>query len=336
MAAKFEEATYHSEHHNPDLNYVAKFALSELPRERGFKVVLSGEGSDEHFGGYWHFLPDYLREPDPSHPEEALSEAERTRLAAIHDRTLRPGYQGTEAKFAATGSARARRLLNGTSISSRLWAVTMAHFSTWTRGYGDLDVPNTRASNPDGRILDLINSTWHPLHTSQYIWVKSILPNLILTCMGDRMEMAHSIEGRPPFLDHILTEYVNRLPPSLKIRYDRPTGDLVEKWILREAGRPFITDELYRRKKHAFTAPIEYAADGPLHRLLSRLVTRDQVEALGFVDWSPVRDLVARAFGQMKDQSAMRYALTVAQWVIISQRFGVQTAAPLGSLSSQW
>jgi asparagine synthase (glutamine-hydrolysing) len=68
--------------------------------------------------------------------------------------------------------------------------------------------------------------------------------------MGDRMEMAHSIEGRTPFLDHLLTEYVNGLPPTAKVKYDPKKGALVEKWILREAGKPFITEELYKRKKH--------------------------------------------------------------------------------------
>jgi Asparagine synthase len=141
-------------------------------------------------------------------------------------------------------------MLNNTSIASNLWAVTMAHFAPWTKVFGHLEPQETRARNPNGRVLSAINSKWHPLHTSQYIWTKSILPNLILTCMGDRMEMAHSIEGRPPFLDHVLTEYANRLPPSTKIRINPETGEVVEKWILREAGKPFITEEVYKRKKH--------------------------------------------------------------------------------------
>lgn len=44
LASHFEDATYHCEHHNPDLNYIGKFALSGLTRELGFKVVLTGEG----------------------------------------------------------------------------------------------------------------------------------------------------------------------------------------------------------------------------------------------------------------------------------------------------
>ena len=64
------------------------------------------------------------------------------------------------------------------------------------------------------------------------------------------MEMANSLEGRTPFLGHHLTEFANGLPPSTKVRFDSERGTLVEKWILREAGRPYITDEMYYRRKH--------------------------------------------------------------------------------------
>jgi asparagine synthase (glutamine-hydrolysing) len=210
----------------------------------------TGEGSDEHFGGYRNFLPDFFREPDPAWNGHTISDLERAELTAVKEQETQPGYKGIDQAFVTKGSSTARRMLNDTSISSCLWTVTLAHFAEWTRCYGDLDIQQSRADNPHGRILDLMNSKWHPLHTSQYVWTKSILPNLILTCMGDRMEMAHSIEGRPPFLDHILTEYINNLPPSMKIRYDPTSGEVVEKWILREASKPFITEELYKRKKH--------------------------------------------------------------------------------------
>ena len=52
LAANFADAACHSEQHNPDLNSVGKFCLSMLPREEGINVVLTGEGSEEHFGGY--------------------------------------------------------------------------------------------------------------------------------------------------------------------------------------------------------------------------------------------------------------------------------------------
>lgn len=174
-----------------------------------------------------------------------------------------------------------------------------------------------------GELTPWVSFIGHPLHTSQYVWTKSILPNLILTCMGDRMEMAHSIEGRPPFLDHRLTEYVNNLPPTAKIRRDQKTGVVVEKWILREAGKPFITETMYSRKKHPFTAPNIYPVDGPLHQLFKRLITYENVEALGFIDWLKVKDLLHEAFN-LSNPASLRFAFNLAQWVILSKRFGVE------------
>src|SRR5215472_13934615 len=87
-----------------------------------------------------------------------------------------------------------------------------------------------------------------PVHQSLYLWSKTFLPNYILNVLGDRMEMAHSVEGRVPFLDHHVVEVARRLPVSLKIH------DMTEKYALREAVRPLLTDTVYRRQKHPFLA----------------------------------------------------------------------------------
>ncbi len=76
-----------------------------------------------------------------------------------------------------------------------------------------------------------------------------MLPNYILTMLGDRMEMAHSIEGRVPFLDHHVVEFICSNPVNQKIR------GMTEKYILREAVRDVITDTVYRRQKHPFLSP---------------------------------------------------------------------------------
>lgn len=89
--------------------------------------------------------------------------------------------------------------------------------------------------------------------STQYLTIKGFLLNYLLTAWGDRSEMAHSVEGRTPFLDHHLVDYVNHLPMNTKLK--SVNGNLVEKFILREAARPYITDEIYQREKHPFLAP---------------------------------------------------------------------------------
>ena len=89
---------------------------------------------------------------------------------------------------------------------------------------------------------------WHPLHSALYAWTKTHLANSILSCPGDRTEMAHLLEARTPFLDHPLTSYVNGLPPGVKLRHEPSTDTFIEKWVLREAARPFVLPELYARQ----------------------------------------------------------------------------------------
>jgi asparagine synthase (glutamine-hydrolysing) len=109
-------------------------------------------------------------------------------------------------------------------------------------------------ANPYAELLDIINirgriSGRDPVNQSLYLWNQSVLANAILTYLGDRMEMAHSVEGRVPFLDHHVAEYVAGLPIRHKIRGMR------EKHVLREAVRDVVTPEVYNRQKHPFAAP---------------------------------------------------------------------------------
>jgi asparagine synthase (glutamine-hydrolysing) len=68
----FEDAVYHTEHNWGELNFVGKFALPELTRDKGSKVVLTGEGADEIFGGYRLYFPNYVRELDAMWPQSTI------------------------------------------------------------------------------------------------------------------------------------------------------------------------------------------------------------------------------------------------------------------------
>ncbi|KAL0256568.1 hypothetical protein SLS55_008963 [Diplodia seriata] len=332
LAAYFEDATYHCEHHNADLNYVGKFALSEVPREVGFKVVLTGEGSDENFAGYPTYLPDYLREPDLAWPANAMSDEQRDKLREETEELTERNYRTIGMDSAKTGDSVAVRMLNGIKTPQYMTAWGFDVYTPWAYdAYGIGDARLTVAHNVDGRTRELIMDKWHPLHSAMYVWSKGHLANSFLSCLGDRTEMAHSLEARTPFLDHRLTEYVNGLPPSVKVRWDKKEQGFVEKWILREASKPFITTELYERKKHPYSAPTLFPENGPLHKLFSRLICRENVEELGFVDWNKTKDLVREAFEQ-KNPSAVRAAISVGQWVVLGRRFGVKKADAAGVL----
>ena len=88
------------------------------------------------------------------------------------------------------------------------------------------------------------------VNQSLYIWGKTMLPNYILSNLGDRMEMAHSVEGRLPFLDHHVVEEAARMPVAMKI------NGMTEKYVLREAARAGAD----RRGLHAAEASVHVAA----------------------------------------------------------------------------
>ncbi|KAI4247619.1 MAG: hypothetical protein L6R42_009577 [Xanthoria sp. 1 TBL-2021] len=85
LAANFEEAVWFDEQPHFELGFVGKHVLSKLTRDSGLKTIISGQGSDEIFGGYDVYLRDYLREPDPAWPNNNLSKS--TRLQALQEST---------------------------------------------------------------------------------------------------------------------------------------------------------------------------------------------------------------------------------------------------------
>ncbi len=207
-----------------------------------------GQGSDEIFGGYDVYLRDYLLERDKAWPSNDLDEFTRLQKWQASEKLVTRAF--------ATWTGRNTPdvpFSPSKDIPAFAYAMTIPHLvpSPWaSQQFGNLSPQVNMIENIDVRIRRLMLTKWHPLHSAQYVWNKTALPNMLLTNLSDRTEMSHSVEGRVPFLDHHLIEYVNALPPSMKIRYDPETGELTEKWILRQASRPFITEELYTRKKH--------------------------------------------------------------------------------------
>jgi asparagine synthase (glutamine-hydrolysing) len=125
----------------------------------------------------------------------------------------------------------------------------------------------------------------HPMLQGIYLWSKSLLPNYVLA--AERLDMAHGIEVRQPFLDHQLFELVRRMPPSLLVRND------VEKFVLREAARPWLPDRTYRMPKQPFTAPpATLTLHNPLLTLLQDQLRSRSMAACPLVNHRAVRALL--------------------------------------------
>ncbi len=276
LADHFFDATTSCEALCFNAHGVAKYLLSDAVRKAGYKVVLTGEGSDEVFGGYPHFRRDMLLYDnggqDPAEVEALL--AELTRMNEVSRGLLLPDGEGVstagmERRLGFTPSwvatfATSRFKLTG--LFSDAYAADQQHQDLFKSLLDGLDV----RGQMQGRA---------PVHQSLYLWAKTVLPNYILCILGDRMEMAHSVEGRVPFLDHQVVELICSMPVRQKIR------GMTEKYVLREATRGVITDTVYRRQKHPFLSPpATLNREGRLHQLLQDTLRGPSLAALPFFD----------------------------------------------------
>jgi asparagine synthase (glutamine-hydrolysing) len=100
-------------------------------------------------------------------------------------------------------------------------------------------------------------STWTPLAQAQYLEVTTFLSPYLLSSQGDRMAMAHAVEGRYPFLDWRMVEFCDRLPANLKLQ------GLTEKWLLKQLGQRLLPPEIWQRRKRPYRAPIHRSFFGP-------------------------------------------------------------------------
>ena len=286
LADNFADAVYHGESPCVNAHFVAKYLLSRAVRDAGFKVVLTGEGSDEILAGYAHFRQDML-----AHDGAGQDSAEPRRLAAALAEANRVSQGILLSSRQSAGSALMRRLLGFTPAmfvpffanSRRVGAVFNAEYFAPFRG---LDRGSLLLNNVDvmGRLTGRA-----PVHQSMYLWSKTLLPGYILALLGDRMEMAHAIEGRVPFLDHKVGEFMMKVPVRLKIR------GTTEKFILREATRDVVTDTVYRRQKHPFLSPPD-GADVPskMATLIQDTLRSQVVDSVPFLNAGAVRNLADR------------------------------------------
>ncbi|MGA9958821.1 MAG: asparagine synthase (glutamine-hydrolyzing) [Acidobacteriaceae bacterium] len=317
LAENFADAIAQAETLCVNAHGVAKFLLSCAVRNAGYKVVITGEGSDEILGGYPHFRRDmllYNREgQDPEAIKELLSWLDDhnsvSRGLLLPDGDTGPldgvrrilGYVPSWIETFSSRAVKMRPLLDG---------AFRERFSCSEGVYGILDEVDAR-SQLTGR---------DPLHQSLYLWSKTVMAGYILTMLGDRMEMAHSIEGRVPFLDHKLVELIRSQPVNQKIR------GMTEKYVLREAVKDVITDTVYQRQKHPFLSPPAtlnpdetfsiYVQDTLRGSVMKSMPFFDQKQVVRLLDGLPQMDDGART---ANDQVLM----LLVSMCVLHQRFGL-------------
>ncbi|MFT5092340.1 MAG: asparagine synthase (glutamine-hydrolyzing) [Porticoccaceae bacterium] len=220
------------------------FLLSKLVRETGIKVVLTGEGADEAFGGYDIFKEAKLRRFWSRLPESRVRPLLLKRLYpymkniqsqppaylraffGVKPETIGHPFFSHLPRFELTGKLKA-------FFTPDVLAATFDHDPL---GEAEAQLPAAFHK-------------WHAFEQSQYLETRGLMPGYILSSQGDRMTMANSIEGRFPFLDHRLVEFAAKLPPRLKM------AGLDEKHILKNATKHLVPDSIRQRAKQPYRAP---------------------------------------------------------------------------------
>src|SRR5580704_3873323 len=220
----FPRALWHCE--EPTHVMIPHMILSKAASQR-VKVVLTGEGSDEIMGGYHWYKHDKLLGPVARVPLGI-----RRLMMPLLRRLPRWSAPMSRLYLAPAGMNLERYSAMHGPVAGPLDNALLS--PEFQREVGEDEEP--------GFSLPAAFHHWRPFQQLQFLDLTIRLPEFITHDL-DRASMAFGLEVRVPFLDHELVEFCSRIPPTLKMRGFR------EKYILREALRGVLPDEIRTRKK---------------------------------------------------------------------------------------
>jgi len=261
----FEDVVWHSEQPILRTAPAPLFILSDLVNRNQFKVVLTGEGADEIFAGYDIFKEDKIRR---FWARDIESKWRPMILKRIYP-DIFSGAHATTGKY-LEGFFKKGILKTDSAIYSHQirWdntSMLRSMFSDELKNELSKEVSFVERyieSLPDDFMI------WDPLSKAQYTEITLFLSNYLLSAQGDRMSMAHAVEGRYPFLDFRVIELATKIPPMLRL------SGLNEKHILRKMAERYLPKDLAYRAKKPYRAPISRCffsrnADFYMNELLS-------------------------------------------------------------------
>jgi len=279
----FAQTLWHAEKPLLRTAPVPLYMLSGMVNECGLKVVLTGEGADEVFGGYNIFKEAKVRRFWSRRPESATR-------AALVDELYGYVFRGVRAKrFLASFFGNGLDQFHDPLFSHLIrWSNTSKAKTFFSRdlraaiGGADPYEPVRRSLPPEYNQLDTVGK-------AQYLEAMIFLSNYLLSSQGDRMAMGHSVEIRLPFLDYRLIEFMARVPSRWKIL------GLSEKHLLKKIFRPVVPAEIVERNKQPYRAPIgDCLLNGAGGELAMELLADSAVRRTAMFDSGKVGKLVEK------------------------------------------
>jgi asparagine synthase (glutamine-hydrolysing) len=306
LESAIDSMAHHSDEPGADAGALPVWFLSKLSRQH-VTVALSGEGADELFGGYYTYLGDRYARALRRLPAIARRIALRlARTLPVSDEKIGFDYK-------------LQRLLQGSFLNP-----SEAHLF-WNGTFSEAEKKKLHLRNGHPSVGTLLETLpWQSLEVgnlNRYLWLDQCyyLPDDILyKC--DRMSMAHSVEVRPPFLDHRIVEFAAQLPENLKIH----NSSL--KVVLRHLMRNKLPREVLGRKKEGFDIPAHDWLRGVLRPMLLDTLTQGAVERTNLFDWNTVDRLIRAHLNRRANLGYHLWGLlTLFLWM---KRWGIQ-ADPL-------
>jgi asparagine synthase (glutamine-hydrolysing) len=285
IAAGFARAVWHAESPLMRTAPVPMMLLADSVRAAGQRVVLTGEGADEVFGGYDIFKEAKLRRFMAREPNSKW-----------RGRLLERLYPYLKHSPGAAGALASRFFLQG---SVDVNAADFAHQPRISASRRALQFLNPDLLNRAGawQVKTALQAAtplgferWPALMRDQYLEANTLMSGYLLSSQGDRMAMAASIETRFPFLDHRVIEFANRLPPHYKLR------GLREKRILKAAFAADLPASIIQRSKQPYRAPdaSSFFADQKALPWVADLLSANSLHIAGLFDAVAVGKLLEK------------------------------------------
>jgi asparagine synthase (glutamine-hydrolysing) len=274
---------------------VALYFVSELASKH-VKVVLTGEGSDEMLAGYDRYRKTIYN----------LSLG--ARYHNIAPEALRRAVRGMVERLPRGSKVRQKLSRTFLTLEPDIESIYFDNFAVFPRAM------QTRLLTREA--LEAVGSPDPYMGVTRYLEktdAETLLDRLLyadtktylheLLMKQDQMSMAASIESRVPFLDHKLVEYTARLPERMKLR------GWTTKYILREAMKDVLPQEILRRRKMGFPVPIGAWFRGQYRHVIDEYVLSERATARGLFDPTFVRNLVERHQSGTENHSERLWSL---------------------------
>jgi asparagine synthase (glutamine-hydrolysing) len=263
-----EQLVGHLDEPLADFSILPTYLVSKLA-SRSVKVVLSGDGGDEVFGGYDTYVAQHLDRFYRRLPPTLRRSALPWLMNQVPPQSAKKGPVNKFKRFVEGGSL-------PSSLQHTRWMIFMDEDDK--AGLYRPEFKSTLNGDTPQQLLEgyFRDAAWDTsLGQQQYVDLKTYLVDNILTKV-DRMSMAASLEARVPLLDHRIVEFAVNLPTSVKLHRGQT------KIILRQAMAGRIPEMVLKKPKQGFSIPLKHWLRGPLRPLMIELLSIDTVNRRGY------------------------------------------------------